>query len=371
MVLSDRRPNPLASLQRCFIISGTIRSPPSLEPFVQFVRPSTLFTLALVNMSVAGAAAAEQPRAIAPPIAQEASLHAPPPDALSTAAALGSIPKLAVDLLRDQAASGLRGALVHPSARTTGAALQAAQLMLETTKTSLLAPQALLVVDRAPSVQRLWVILADQTARPWVVVAAVKVSTGKPGRKEHFKTPVGVFTNTPQILGYRAQGTYNEHGIRGNGVKGMRVWDFGWQTTEDWRTPGAVASVRMELHATDPTFLERRLGRPDSEGYIRIPAVFDRFLDRFGLLDAQLTPLAASTRSIAALLPRDATPFPFPGDKIIVVDTSEPEARPSDPAEAQAIQTRFAEWLRSSEKSRGAGAALSSRHSTADASAGH
>ena len=44
----------------------------------------------------------------------------------------------------------------------------------------------------------------------------------------------------------------------------------------------------MEMHATDPDLLEQRLGRPDSEGCIRIPAAMNRFLDRYGVIDAQL-----------------------------------------------------------------------------------
>lgn len=253
----------------------------------------------------------------------------------------------AVEQLRGEAISWLGRALTHPTPRVTDNALNAAAEMLHRTGTTLTGPQLVLVVDRAPSVQRLWLALDDQTTRPWQVIAAVKVSTGKPGRKEHFRTPVGVFTNTPAIFGYRAEGTLNENGIRGNGIKGMRVWDFGWQTTDDWRTPGALTSIRLEMHATDPTFLESRLGRADSEGCIRVPAVFDRFLDHFGLLDAELTPLVSSDRAIAALLPHDATPFPFAGSTVIVVDTSDPGAAPSDPVEAQAIQTRFADWLAS------------------------
>ena len=253
----------------------------------------------------------------------------------------------AMEQLRGEAASWLGGALMHPPLRVTDNAFNAAAEMLRRTGTMLTGPQVVLIVDRAPSVQRLWLVLYDQSNPPWPVIAAVKVSTGKPSRKEHFRTPIGVFTNTPAIFGYRAQGTLNENGIRGNGIKGMRVWDFGWQTTDDWRTSGAITSIRLEMHATDPTFLASRLGRPDSEGCIRIPAVFNRFLDHFGLLDSQLTPLVPSDRAIAALLPHDAQPFAFAGDTVIVVDTSDPDAPPSDPVEALEIQTRFAEWLAS------------------------
>src|SRR3954452_3801509 len=92
-------------------------------------------------------------------------------------------------------------------------------------------PQALLVVDRNPAVQELLVVGAFP-GKPWEVIGATHVSTGKPGRKEHFLTPIGVFRNTADILGYRAEGTKNENGVRGLGMKGMRVWDFGWQQTD-------------------------------------------------------------------------------------------------------------------------------------------
>lgn len=241
-------------------------------------------------------------------------------------------------LLRDNPAAAVR-------------AMAAARVMIATTMTLINRPQTLLVVDRAPSVQRLWVVVATPDGAPWTVIGTVRVSTGKPGRKEHFKTPVGVFVNTPDILGYRALGTRNQYGIRGIGQKGMRVWDFGWQTTEDWRTPGAVASVRLEMHATDPTFLEGRLGRADSEACIRIPDQFNQFLDRFGLIDAQLTALAPTSRAVAALLPKDATPSPLAGDKVVVVDTSEPHATPSNPVMAEEIERHFADWLASEARS--------------------
>jgi hypothetical protein len=52
-----------------------------------------------------------------------------------------------------------------------------------------------------------------------------------------FPTPVGLFLHTADILDYRALGTFNENHIRGLGLKGMRVWDFGWQTAEKgWNT---------------------------------------------------------------------------------------------------------------------------------------
>ncbi len=247
--------------------------------------------------------------------------------------------------LRQQMQTMVGSSVLANSTTGSARAIEVAKGMLSGEGLPIDHPQTLLLVDRSPAVQRLWVVVAMPGDAPWPVVGAVRVSTGKPGRKEHFKTPVGVFTNTAAILGYRAQGTKNEFGIRGNGSKGMRVWDFGWQTTEDWRKPGAVAVVRLEMHATDPTFLESRLGRPDSEACIRVPARFNRFMDRFGLIDSQLTALVPTSRAIAALLTKGATPTPLAGDKVVVVDTSEPGAKPSDPIEAENIERRFADWL--------------------------
>ena len=90
-------------------------------------------------------------------------------------------------------------------------------------------PQAVLAVDRAANQQTIWVLVSSPGK--WTVIGGTLVSTGKPGRKEHFKTPIGTFLNDGAILGYRAEGTFNENHVRGLGLKGMRVWDFGWQTT--------------------------------------------------------------------------------------------------------------------------------------------
>ncbi len=220
----------------------------------------------------------------------------------------------------------------------THAALPAARAMLQKVRATIDTPQVLFVVDRSPKVQRLWVVVAYPGNRPWDVLGQVHVSTGKPGRKEHFRTPVGVFQNDTAILGYRAQGTYNENHIRGIGIRGMRVWDFGWQTTDDWRTPGAPMAVRMEMHATDPAVLEPRLGRWDSEGCIRIPTRFNSFIDHAELIDAKLRAAAITERRFAALLPKDGSPSPLAGDRLVVIDSSDPTARPSDPLRAQAME---------------------------------
>ncbi len=246
-----------------------------------------------------------------------------------------------VDRLRGEMQAAIGGTLLPAAPAQTEAAMTAARGMLARRHVDIDTPQVLLVVDRSPLVQRMWLTIA-QPGAALEPLGMVKVSTGKPGRKEHFRTPVGVFDNDAAILGYRAQGTYNENHIRGIGVHGMRVWDFGWQTTDDWRSPNrmqpAPMAVRMEMHATDPAVLEPRLGRWDSEGCIRIPSRFNSFLDNSGLIDAKLREAAQDDRRIAALLPHGGRASPLAGHILVVVDTSDPAALPSDPVRAAAMQ---------------------------------
>lgn len=211
-----------------------------------------------------------------------------------------------------------------------------AQRMAEAGHLIIRRPQFVLIVDRARQGQTLSLALA-QPDGPWTILGTRPVSTGKPGRREHFKTPVGVLLNDGSELGYRAQGTYNQNHIRGLGVKGMRVWDFGWQTSEDWRTPGATMQVRVEMHATDPAVLAQRLGSADSEGCIRIPAALNRFLDRHGIIDADIERLGATDAGYRALLSPQLQPTPLAGDAVIVVDSSEPWAKPLPPASSVAL----------------------------------
>ena len=72
--------------------------------------------------------------------------------------------------------------------------------------------------------------------------------------------------------------------------------------------------MRLQMHATDPDLLERRLGSVQSKGCIRIPASLNRVIDRYGVLDADYERA-------------QRTPVPFPGRYLMVVD-SEREDRP-------------------------------------------
>jgi hypothetical protein len=197
-------------------------------------------------------------------------------------------------------------------------------------------PQLVLIVDRGPQAQLLAMTLAEPDG-DWRILDARHVSTGKPGRLQHFKTPVGVLLNDGSEIGYRAQGTFNQYHIRGLGVKGMRVWDFGWQTTDDWRTPGATMEVRVEMHATDPNVLEARIGRADSEGCVRLPDSLNRFLDRHGIIDAAIERLGDTDGGYRALLSPVLEPTPLAGDAVIVVDSAEPWAKPYPPETSIAL----------------------------------
>lgn len=109
-------------------------------------------------------------------------------------------------------------------------------------------PQLVVVVDRNPRVQELCLILAQPGDVVWEVIGGAHVSTGQTGRFDHYITPVGVFLHDGSILDYRAQGTFNENHIRGLGLKGARVWDFGWQwAAKGWRPDsGQIACCCMQ-----------------------------------------------------------------------------------------------------------------------------
>jgi hypothetical protein len=178
--------------------------------------------------------------------------------------------------------------------------------------------------DRAPSAQQMVVMVAQPGGR-WAVIGGTKVSTGQAGRRRYFITPTGVFVHGTGILDYRALGTFNENHIRGLGVKGMRVWDFGWHpAARGWTHDGTTVDIRLLMHATDPAKLESRLGRPASKGCIRIPATMNQYLDRHGVLDADQERAAVLDARFRAVLRPDRDPTPLAGDLLVVVDSSAP-----------------------------------------------
>ena len=230
--------------------------------------------------------------------------------------------------------------LLHPAARAVAEAAMRAATLLDQANRPLDAPQLVVVVDRNPAVQRLMLMLARPGGPAgWRLVGAAHVSTGQARRKDYYLTPVGVFAHTDAILDFRAAGTRNEHHVRGLGLAGMRVWDFGWQwALKGWHTDGAGGDIRLQMHATDPDLLERRLGRPASEGCVRLSSSMNRFLDHHGVLDADYERVAATDIRYGTLLSPQRTPTPLAGRLLIVIDTSQPASDPPTSA------SRPADW---------------------------
>lgn len=196
----------------------------------------------------------------------------------------------------------------------------------------LAASQYLVVVDRNPRVQALLLFFRPMDG-PARLVGASPVSTGRPGQFDHFETPLGVFGHHPANPDFRAEGTLNSQGIRGYGVKGLRVYDFGWQSARRGWGRGGVSPMRLQMHATDPEVLEPRLGSAQSKGCIRIPADLNRLLDHHGILDADYEQALRDGRSLWVLDPQ-REPVPFPGRYLIVVDSgrmARPDWSPAPP----------------------------------------
>jgi hypothetical protein len=197
-----------------------------------------------------------------------------------------------------------------------------AQVSINAAPIAINGTQLVVVVDRNPRVQELRIILARPDS-PWEVIGGSKVSTGQAGRRGYFITPVGVFLHTDGILDYRALGTFNENHIRGLGLKGMRVWDFGWQIAEKgWHAERDMGEIRLLMHATDPDSVELRLGRPASQGCIRIPTTMNRFLDKYGVLDADYERAARDDPDIESVLLPERQPTPLAGNAMVIVDSS-------------------------------------------------
>ena len=190
-----------------------------------------------------------------------------------------------------------------------------------------LSPQAFLVVDRSPQVQAALVMVRTDIGA-WQLLGATAVSTGKPGRYEHFITPLGVFAHSLDNPDYRAEGTLNKNGIRGYGVRGRRVFDFGWQDAQRTWGNGGISPMRLQMHATDPRVLEPNLGRVASEGCIRIPASLNLFLDTHGVLDADYEAAASAAattgKKLWILKPQRQT-VPWPGRYMVIVDSQATE----------------------------------------------
>ena len=192
--------------------------------------------------------------------------------------------------------------------------------MLERHRTALAEPQVVVLVDRSAQVQTAMLLLGSPSAG-WQAIGAAPVSTGLPGRFDHFETPLGVFEHSLANPDFRAEGTRNALGIRGYGRTGARVYDFGWAlATKGWGDH-AIATMRLQMHATDPDVLEPRLGSAQSKGCIRIPATLNAFIDRHGLLDAAYDEAAAGGARFWVLRD-DRVPAAHAGRYLVVVDSA-------------------------------------------------
>ena len=190
--------------------------------------------------------------------------------------------------------------------------------------------QYLLVVDRDPRVQAALLFWRSGVGE-YRFIGASPVSTGRPGEFDHFETPAGVFDHSPANPDFRAEGTFNSNGIRGYGRKNMRIYDFGWQLAPKGWGDGAVMEMRLQMHATDPDLLERRLGSAQSKGCVRIPATLNALLDRYGVLDAEYEGLAAAGRKFW-VLKEDRETVADPGRYLVIVDSGRSDRPEWSPA---------------------------------------
>ena len=178
---------------------------------------------------------------------------------------------------------------------------------------------AYVLVDRSAQVQAAFVIV-HSAGSGWQWLGATPVSTGRVGRFEHFLTPLGVFAHSLDNPDFRAEGTYNKNKIRGYGLRGLRVFDFGWQKAERGWGAGGQSLMRLQMHATDPQGLEDRLGTVQSEGCVRIPTTLNRFLDRHGVLDADYEAALAEGQKLW-IIKANRPLVPWPGSYLVVVDS--------------------------------------------------
>lgn len=195
--------------------------------------------------------------------------------------------------------------------------------MLVSAEASVSMPQFVILVDRSVFVQVLFLYWGS-ASQGWNLVGATQVSTGLPGNYEHFLSPLGVFDHSMANPDFRAKGTKNKNGFRGYGKKGMRIYDFGWIGAPRGWGDGSMGVLRLQMHATDPDRAESRLGTPQSEGCIRIPATLNDFIDRYALLDEDYE-RAVAGGSRLWILRRDRTPTSSPGRYLVVIDSQRTE----------------------------------------------
>nr|WP_308729370.1 L,D-transpeptidase [Burkholderia multivorans] len=184
-----------------------------------------------------------------------------------------------------------------------------------------LAGEYVVMVDRAPNVQALFIYFRATPANAWLLIGAAPVATGLPGQYDHFLTPLGVFHHSPDHMDFRAEGTTNENGIRGYGHRDMRIFDFGWVDGERGWGKGGKSAMRFQMHATDPDRLEPLLGIRHSKGCVRIPASLNTFLDRHGILDDDYQARVEAGKSLWVLR-GDREISPIAGRYLVVIDSA-------------------------------------------------
>ena len=155
-------------------------------------------------------------------------------------------------------------------------------------------------------------------------IGASPISTGKPGRYDHFTTPLGIFEHTTSNPDFRAEGTKNKLGFKGYGNKGIRIYDFGWQQAARGWGRGGEGLIRLQMHSTDPDRLEMREGSAQSKGCIRIPATLNAFIDRHGILDQDYENAMTAGKTFW-VISKDRKGTPFSGKFLLVVDTKRSE----------------------------------------------
>ncbi|WP_375234199.1 hypothetical protein [Burkholderia pseudomallei] len=203
-----------------------------------------------------------------------------------------------------------------------------------------LAREYVVLVDRAPNVQAVFLYFRTTRSNAWQMIGASPVATGLPGQYDHFVTPLGVFEHTPENMDFRAEGTTNDNGIRGYGQRDMRIYDFGWTDAERGWGKSGVSQMRFQMHATDPEYLEPLLGIRHSKGCVRIPASLNVFLDQHGILDAEYEARAAGGDPPWVLRAhRQVTPWA--GRYLVVID-SQRKTRPAwSPAPGKKAQAKL------------------------------
>jgi len=189
--------------------------------------------------------------------------------------------------------------------------------------------QYILLADRSESIQAVMLFWISETGAVYFIGAS-PVTTGKPGQFEYFATPTGVFDHSTANQDFRAEGTRNKNGIRGYGVKGMRVYDFGWVDAPRGWGDGHLGVMRLQIHSTDPDRLEPLLGTARSKGCVRISASLNTFLDHYGLLDADYERKMLDGRKFS-VIPATRNPTPWSGRYLVIVDSQRTVRPPWSP----------------------------------------